>query len=123
MSPMILAKPEILRQIRKGRIRIEPYDEGAVGPASIDLTLDDKLRVFKAGDHITDADTDYRTITDLVDITMAKIAHPGRKVRITLDVPETLVRDIDAVRQRIGVDRGALIKVWLHERVAKEKAE
>ena len=62
-------------------------------------------------------------ITDLVDTTMAKIAHPGRKVRITLDVPETLVRDIDAVRQRIGVDRGALIKVWLHERVAKEKAE
>jgi hypothetical protein len=62
-------------------------------------------------------------ITDLVDMTKAKITHPGRKVRITLDVPETLVRDIDAVRQRIGVDRGALIKVWLHERVAKEKAE
>jgi deoxycytidine triphosphate deaminase len=38
---MILAKPEILNQIRNGRIKIEPYDENAVGPASIDLTLGD----------------------------------------------------------------------------------
>ena len=61
-------------------------------------------------------------IHDLVDMTKAKIARPGRKVRITLDVPETLIKEIDAVRERIGVDRGALIKVWLHERVAQEKA-
>jgi hypothetical protein len=60
-------------------------------------------------------------IHDIVDLSKAKITHPGRKVRITLDIPETLVRDIDDVRARIGVDRGALIKVWLHERVAQEK--
>jgi hypothetical protein len=60
-------------------------------------------------------------IHDIVDLSKAKITHPGRKVRITLDVPEALVRDIDNVRERIGVDRGALIKVWLHERVAQEK--
>ena len=61
-------------------------------------------------------------IHDLVDLSKAKITHPGRKIRITLDVPEALVREIDLVRERIGVDRGALIKVWLHERVAQEKA-
>jgi hypothetical protein len=60
-------------------------------------------------------------IADMVDLWKAKITHPGKKVRITLDIPETLVRDIDAVRERMGVDRGALIKVWLHERVAQEK--
>ncbi len=60
-------------------------------------------------------------IHDIVDLSRAKIARPGKKVRITLDMPETLVRDIDEVRERIGVDRGALIKVWLHERVAQEK--
>ena len=60
-------------------------------------------------------------IHDIVDLSKAKIARPGRKVRITLDIPEALVRDIDDVRDRIGVDRGALIKVWLHERVAQEK--
>ena len=62
-------------------------------------------------------------ITDLVDISKARITRPGRKVRITLDMPEALVHDIDSVRERIGVDRGALIKVWLHERVVKEKAD
>ena len=46
-------------------------------------------------------------IHDIVDISKAKITRPGRKVRITLDMPETLVRDIDDVRERIGVDRGA----------------
>jgi len=61
-------------------------------------------------------------IHDIVDLSKAKIVRPGKKVRITLDIPETLVRDIDDVRERIGVDRGALIKVWLHERVAREKA-
>jgi len=61
-------------------------------------------------------------IHDIADLSKARITRPGRKVRITLDIPETLVRDIDAVRERIGVDRGALIKVWLHERVAREKA-
>ncbi len=60
-------------------------------------------------------------IHDIADLSKARITHPGRKVRITLDIPETLVHDIDDVRERIGVDRGALIKVWLHERVAQEK--
>ena len=62
-------------------------------------------------------------IPEMVDLSKAKITRPGRKVRITVDIPEALVRDIDNVRERIGVDRGALIKVWLHERVAQEKAK
>jgi len=61
-------------------------------------------------------------IHDMVDLSKARIARPGRKVRITLDIPEALVRDIDEVRERIGVDRAALIKIWLHERVIHEKA-
>ena len=61
-------------------------------------------------------------INDMVDISKARITRPGRKVRITLDIPEALVRDIDEVRQRIGVDRAALIKIWLRERVTHEKA-
>ena len=33
-----------------------------------------------------------------------------------------LVEEIDQIRKGIGVDRGALIKVWLHERLQQEKA-
>jgi hypothetical protein len=60
-------------------------------------------------------------VHSLVDMTKASITRPGRKVRITLDVAEELVTDIDKIREKIGVDRGALIKVWLHERVQQEK--
>ena len=61
-------------------------------------------------------------IHDLIDMSKAKIIRHGRKVRITLDIAEELVQEIDQIRQSIGVDRAALIKVWLHERVQQEKA-
>jgi biotin operon repressor len=60
-------------------------------------------------------------IHDLIDISKATVSHSGKKVRITIDMSELLVREIDAIRQQIGVDRGALIKIWLHERVKQEK--
>lgn len=61
-------------------------------------------------------------IHDLIDMEKAKVLRHGRKVRLTIDVAESLVNEIDEIRQKIGVDRGALIKVWLHERVTREKA-
>ena len=61
-------------------------------------------------------------IHDLIDMSKATVNRQGKKVRITLDVAESLVKDIDDIRKRIGVDRGALIKVWLHEKVKQEKA-
>ena len=61
-------------------------------------------------------------IHELVDMSQATVARPGRKVRLTLDVSEALVRDLDDIRNKIGVDRSAIIKIWLHERVQQEKA-
>jgi hypothetical protein len=61
-------------------------------------------------------------VHDLIDISKATVVRPGKKVRITLDIAESLVKDIDEIRKRIGVDRGALIKVWLHEKVKQEKS-
>jgi len=60
-------------------------------------------------------------IHDLIDMSKSRIIRHGKKVRITLDVAEELVNEIDRIREKIGVDRGALIKVWLHERVKQEK--
>jgi hypothetical protein len=60
-------------------------------------------------------------IHELIDISKAGIVRHGKKVRITIDMSEALVSEIDEIRRRIGVDRGALIKVWLHERVIQEK--
>jgi len=61
-------------------------------------------------------------IHDLIDMSRATVNHPGKKVRVTLDISESLVKEIDEIRRQIGVDRGALIKVWLHEKVKQEKA-
>ena len=64
---------------------------------------------------------DGEDIHELIDISKAKIVRHGRKVRITLDMAEELVNEIDSIRDTIGVDRGALIKIWLYERVKQEK--
>ena len=60
-------------------------------------------------------------IHELIDMSKATIIHRGKKLRITIDIAESLVNEIDAIRQKIGVDRGALIKIWLHELVKQEK--
>jgi hypothetical protein len=65
---------------------------------------------------------DGEDIHDLIDMSKAKVIRHGKKVRITLDVAEDLVKEIDQIREGIGVERGALIKVWLHEKVREEKA-
>jgi len=62
-------------------------------------------------------------IHNLIDLSKAVVSKPGKKVRITLDMSQSLVKEIDEIRQSIGVDRGALIKVWLHERVQIEKSK
>jgi len=64
---------------------------------------------------------DGEDVHDLIDIRNAKIIRHGKKVRITLDIAEALVQDIDEIRKSICVDRAALIKVWLHERIQQEK--
>jgi hypothetical protein len=47
-------------------------------------------------------------IHNLIDMSKATVVHHGKKVRITLDISESLVNEIDNIRRRIGVDRGAL---------------
>ena len=61
-------------------------------------------------------------IHDLIDITKATVEKPGRRVRVTLDISHSLLKEIDDIRKSIGVDRDALIKVWLYERVKQERS-
>jgi len=44
---MILTRDVLIEKIKKREIKISPFDERSIGPASIDLALDNKLRVFK----------------------------------------------------------------------------
>ncbi|MBW1933508.1 MAG: hypothetical protein JRI56_10980 [Deltaproteobacteria bacterium] len=67
-----------------------------------------KKKLAKTNDEFDRRFDDGEDIHDLVDISKARISHPGKKVRITLDVAEELVNEIDHLRAGIGVDRGAL---------------
>lgn len=68
MSKMtILTKKEILKEIKKQRIKITPFNEKNIGPASIDLTLDNKFRVYKKNKKIElSENTDYKKYTRLI---------------------------------------------------------
>ena len=45
----ILSKQDILRAIKDGEINIDPFDESAVGPCSVDLHLSSKFSLFRTG--------------------------------------------------------------------------
>ena len=61
---MILTKNEILKEIKKGNIKITPFDSRNIGPASVDLTLSDRFRVFEGSKKIVLSDkTDYKKLT------------------------------------------------------------
>ncbi|GMU55637.1 MAG: hypothetical protein AMXMBFR33_47830 [Candidatus Xenobia bacterium] len=66
----VLTRDEILKEIDKGGITIDPYDASLVGPGSVDLHLGDQFRVFKKLHtiyHVTN-DSDFEQITELVQV-------------------------------------------------------
>jgi len=79
-------------------------------------------KVAKSAEEFDRRFNEGEDIHDLINISKADIVRHGKKVRITLDIAEGLLQEIDRIRNEIGVDRSALIKIWLHERVQKEKS-
>lgn len=88
----VLAKSELLKLIKDGTIKVEPYDEKLVGPASIDLHVGNKFIVYKKARsvfHVVD-DADFTTITEEITVNDHFVLMPGEsalaltKERITL---------------------------------------
>ena len=48
IESMMLSKNEILKEIRKGNLKVTPFDKKNVGPCSIDLRLGNNFRRFKS---------------------------------------------------------------------------
>ncbi len=78
----ILTHNEILKEIKKGNINIEPFIAQNVGPASVDLILDDKFRLFKRATKIVD-------VTDELDY--QKISKPVKAKSIVILPGETIL--------------------------------
>ena len=65
-----MGRNELLKLIRDGSVRVEPFREAQIGPASIDLHLGDSFRVFeKTRDvfHVHE-DADYKQLTRAVKV-------------------------------------------------------
>ena len=93
---MILTRKEILKLIKENKLKITPLDKKAIGPASIDLTLNNKIRVFKKTKKPVDVkeDIDYKKITKIVDITKGFILEPNELVLGITKEKITLPEDI-----------------------------
>lgn len=61
-------------------------------------------------------------ITPYMDMSTLRRPNQERAAkRISMDVPEELVRGLDKAAARMGVNRQAVIKVWLTERLDEEE--
>jgi len=115
---MILTRQIILEEIKAGRIRIEPFCEENLGPASYDVTLDNKIRVFKS--HIAEVDIlDVAIDTSILEKITQKIEiqdyYPLRPGELVLGITKekiTLPEDICGWIQ--GRSRFARIGLMIH---------
>ena len=103
---------------RKIRFALYPLD----APGTRRPNFMRKKKIAETAEEFDHRFDEGEDIHDLIDMSKANIIRHGKKVRITLDIAERLVQDIDRIRKSIGVDRAALIKIWLHERVQQEKS-
>ncbi len=80
---MILSDRTIKEELAKGRIVIDPLDEGCIQPSSVDLHVDKYFRVFRNHTaRVIDVKEDQSELTELVEIKDDEvfILHPGEFV-------------------------------------------
>src|SRR3954449_2714153 len=99
---MILSDRTIREELAAGRIIIDPLDEGAIQPSSVDLHIDRYFRVFRNHSmRVIDVKEDQEDLTELVEIgeEEAFILHPGEFVLgSTLErvrIPDDLVARLE----------------------------
>jgi len=79
----VLTRDVILREIEGGRLRIDPFSPDQVGAASVDLHLDEEIRVPMAhavGPLSLAEDSDPHEQTELVKIVDQFVLEPGQTI-------------------------------------------
>lgn len=93
-----LSRDSIMKYIKEKKIEIEPLDESAFGPASVDFTLGNEIRVFKDQDKPIKIhpSSDYKDFTELITLKDGEtfVIKPGQLVlgitREKLTLPEDM---------------------------------
>ena len=77
-------------------------------------------KTIKAEDFDRLFDENKEDITDYLDMTTAR--RPNRKLRkVNVDLPEWMIASLDEEAERLAINRQAVIKTWLAERIDKSK--
>jgi dCTP deaminase len=104
----VLSDRTIREQLTAGRIVVEPIDDNAIQPASIDLRLDDTFRIFKVTTQpYVDVREPVDDLTELVTIAHDQpfILQPGAfclaTTLETITLPDDLVARVDG-RSSLG---------------------
>ena len=110
----VLTRTAILAELESGRLRIDPFSPDAVGPASVDLTLGDELRVLEPGPApipMTE-DADYRRYTRRIDFAEPYVLQPGATVHGITRERITLAPDLCGFLE--GRSRFARLGLMIH---------
>ena len=98
----VLSDRTIKQQLGTGRLRIEPLDEAAIQPASVDLRLDSAFRVFKTTSRpYVDVAQEVDDLTELVEISPEEpfVIQPGTfclgSTVETITLPDDIVARVD----------------------------
>lgn len=78
----VLTRQAILAEMEAGRLVIDPFATDQVGPASIDLTLGDEIRVIEPGAEAIPirAEVDYRSFTRRERLDAPFVLAPGTTI-------------------------------------------
>jgi dCTP deaminase len=110
----ILTRDVLLQEIAARRIVIDPLEPSQVGPASIDLTLGDEIRVIEPGAEPIPIreDVDYRAYTRLASLAKPYVLPPGATIHGITRERVTLAPDLCGLLE--GRSRFARLGLMIH---------
>ena len=94
----VLAKPEILKMVERGKIKIEPFNPDMVDAASIDFNLGNKFRTFRGmkGTYDLSGEIDPTSTGKLIEIRDGEhyLLKPGEMIlgitKESLELPDSI---------------------------------
>ncbi|MCA9511480.1 MAG: dCTP deaminase [Myxococcota bacterium] len=110
----VLTRDAIRRELAAGRLVVDPLADDQIGPASIDLTLGDEIRVIERGPAPIDIreSSDYREHTRVASLAEPYVLAPGATIhgitRERVDLPSDLVGFLE------GRSRFARLGLMIH---------
>jgi dCTP deaminase len=78
----VLTRDALLAEMKAGRLLVDPVEPDQVGPASIDLTLGDEIRILDPGDDPIPIreEVDYRLLTRVARLDAPYVLAPGETI-------------------------------------------